>query len=157
MNKIQLRAFENGKPLLSTIARAWTDFLNGSWIKHAPSLPGKYLIANKMGRVTGEVFVFFDAESGGLAVRIRDGALCSIKELDDLHAYWWWSKPMPLVMPVAVPVEVRNPVREKPKPTASGPRNRPYVDWDWVERRRALAAQVGLHKMPRGWPGTLNI
>jgi len=151
MGRIEVRAFENGKPIQSAVAHMWTTFLNGRWTRERPTKPGKYVIANSAGRVTGEVFVFYDSEIGDLTARVRDGALCSIKELDE-SAIWWWSKPMPQLMPVAVPKEVSARPRSaaKPKPvvretTEVRERARRYED----ERRRKLMKQVGLHPMPK--------
>jgi len=88
-------------------------FLNGKWTRERPTRPGKYIIANRSGRVVGEVFVFYDAESDDLAVRIRDGALCKIKEFEDQHV-WWWTNPMPLLMPIGVPQVLTDlPTREE--------------------------------------------
>ena len=102
MRKVKVEIIEDGKVLESAVAHTWTGFLNGGWTKERPERPGKYIIANRAGRVTGEVFVFFDAETKELTVRVRDGALCKIKELED-QTIWWWSRPMPLLMPLAVP------------------------------------------------------
>jgi hypothetical protein len=110
MRKVKVEISENGKVLESAVACTWTNFLNGRWSKDRPTRPGKYIIANRAGRVTGEVFVFFDAETEELAVRIRDGALCKIKEIEE-QGIWWWSIPMPLLMPIAVP---RNGVDDFP-------------------------------------------
>lgn len=103
--KVKVEIIENGKVLESAVAYTWMSFLNGSWTKKRPTRPGKYIIANRAGRVVGEVFVFFDAETEELAIRIRDGALCKIKEFEDQNV-WWWSSPMPLLMPIAVPRSV---------------------------------------------------
>jgi hypothetical protein len=153
MAHIEYRAFVGGRPIRSTVAVAWTAFLNGRWTRERPAKPGKYVIANAAGRVTGEVFVFYDSELGDLAVRVRDSALCTIKELDE-SAIWWWSKPMPQLMPIAVPATARKSsapaAKPRPKPVApdtteARERVRRYED----ERRRTLMKQVGLHPMPK--------
>ncbi|MCK9461715.1 MAG: hypothetical protein M0R80_18960 [Proteobacteria bacterium] len=152
MGRIEVRAFENGKPIQSAVAAMWTAFLNGRWTRDRPTKPGKYVIANRNGRVAGEVFVFYDSEIGDLTVRVRDSALCSIKELDE-PGIWWWSKPMPQLMPLAAPKEVG--VRPHSRPAAKlkhvtcettevRERARRYED----ERRRTPMKQVGLHPMP---------
>lgn len=107
MRKVEVRIFENGKVLDSSVACSWTAFLNGHWTKDRPTRPGKYMIANRAGRIVGEVFVFFDAVTEELVMRIRDGALCKIKEFDDTNVFWWTS-PMPIFMPIPVPRDVSN-------------------------------------------------
>lgn len=111
--RVEVRITENGKPVAPAIAASWMSFLNGKWTRERPTRPGKYIIANRSGRVVGEVFVFYDAETDDLAVRIRDGALCKIKEFEDQHV-WWWSNPMPLLMPISVPPVLNDlPTREE--------------------------------------------
>ena len=148
MGRIDVRAFENGKLIGSAVAAMWAAFLNGRWTHERPSQPGKYLIANRVGRVVGEVFVFHDAELGGLAVRIRDSALCTIKELDE-PGIWWWSKPMPYLMPLAVPGAVGHRPAGRKTPEPSEPPKMSSVEREYkAARRRKLAAQIGLHEMP---------
>ena len=152
MQRIEVRAWESGRQLDSAVARMWAAFLNGRWTRERPTRPGKYLIANRDGRVAGEVFVFYDSEIGDLAVRVRDGALCKIKELDE-PGLWWWSNAMPYLMPLAVPKDEstrpRPTLKPAPRPVACETtevreRAQRYED----ERRRKLMAQVGLHPMP---------
>jgi hypothetical protein len=151
MSRIDVRALVNGKPIDSAVAAMWTAFLNGRWTRERPTKPGKYVIANSAGRVTGEVFVFYDSEIGDLTVRVRDSALCTVKELKE-EGIWWWSKPMPQLMPIAVPKEVaarpRPAAKSKPvvrETTETRERARRYE----AERRRKLMAQIGLHPMPK--------
>lgn len=110
--KVKVEIIEDGKVLESAVALSWMAFLNGKWTKERPERPGKYVIANRAGRVTGEVFVFYDAETKELTARVRDGALCTIKELDGEHI-WWWSRAMPQLMPAAVPRKLGERVTEE--------------------------------------------
>ncbi len=126
----------------------WTAFLNGRWTRERPTKPGKYVIANSAGRVTGEVFVFYDSEIGDLTVRVRDSALCTIKELKE-PGIWLWSKPMPQLMPIAVPAtERKRPVARKESEVTEQPKRSSAERAYQVARRRKLMAQIGLHEMP---------
>ena len=147
MGRIEVRAFENGKLTSSAVAHMWTAFLNGRWTRERPSRPGKYIIANCTGRVTGEVFVFFDEESRELTVHIRDGALCKIEELKDSNI-WWWSKSMPQLMPLPAPGLYRNTPRKKPEAIAPPKGSAKEAEYRSA-RRRMLMAQIGLHEMPQ--------
>ena len=107
MRRVEVKITENGKVLDSSVACSWQAFLNGHWSKDRPTRPGKYMIANRAGRIVGEVFVFFDAETEQLVMRIRDGALCKIKEFEDDNVFWW-SSPFPIFMPIPVPKDLNN-------------------------------------------------
>jgi len=100
--KVKVLLLENGRPVESAVACTWTNFLNGHWTKDRPTRQGKFMIANKAGRVVGEVFVFFDLEVDDLCVRVRDGALCKLHEMTEKDI-WWWSEAVPLYMPVSPP------------------------------------------------------
>jgi hypothetical protein len=90
-----------GMEIASHVPAAWSNFLNGHWVKTPPTRPGRYLIAHKSGRVSGEAFVY--ESEGKLVVSHRESAL---HPLVGSWLGWWWSAPMPPVMPLKPPVWV---------------------------------------------------
>ncbi len=110
---------ETGKPLPKDAeTSSWTYFLQGEWTREVPRRPGKYPIANVKGAVIGEAYLYRKEVGGPMHIASRKTAL---HDLSGGWDGWWWSRPMPSIMPHRVPNQLPDGVQytDLNKPTAS--------------------------------------